>query len=68
MTATLTTDEPLETRAFTALAGLEPSAPAESWRRETRLELLAWEIARYEPDLAERLAAAGRRRLLADCA
>ncbi len=63
MTATLQTDEPIESGELAALAGLEPAAPGESWRSETRLELLAWEIARYEPELAARLADAGRRRL-----
>ena len=65
MTALLETEEAHETHVFTTLTEVELADPAESWRSETRLELLAWEIARYEPALAERLAEAGKRSLLA---
>lgn len=66
MTALLDPDaeEIYAAEVFTTLTGVELDDSAESWRSETRLELLAWEIARYEPALAERLAEAGRRALL----
>ncbi len=65
MTAQLATEETHDTHFFTSLNEVELTDSGESWRSETRLELLAWEIARYEPALAERLAAAGKRRMLA---
>ena len=33
------------------------------WRRETHAEMLAYEIVRYAPSLAKKLAFAGRRRM-----
>jgi hypothetical protein len=41
------------------------SRVAASRREETRIEVLAHEIARYMPEIAEKLAWSGRRRLLA---
>lgn len=36
-----------------------------SWKSETRLEMLAHEIVRYMPELADQLCAAGMRKLAA---
>ncbi len=63
MTATLEAEETYETEVFATLTEVELADPGESWRSETRLELLAWEIARYQPALAHRLVQAGKRRL-----
>lgn len=35
------------------------------WASETRLHMLAWELVNYMPEVAHRLAGAGRERLLA---
>ncbi len=66
MSALLTVEADLDTEVFPTLEGVEMPSQSKSWSRETRLDLLAWEIARYEPALAEQLAAAGRRRLVAE--
>lgn len=34
----------------------------DSWKSETRLEMLAWELARYETELTHQLVEAGIRR------
>lgn len=41
------------------------SRTAASRREETRAETLAYELVRYMPEIAEKLARSGRRRLLA---
>jgi hypothetical protein len=62
MTATVE-EETYETEVFATLSQVELNDPDDSWRSETRLELLAWEIARYEPQIARQLVQAGKRRL-----
>ena len=63
MTATLA-DETYETEVFATLSQVELTDLDDSWRSDTRLELLAWEIARYEPALASQLVNAGKKKLL----
>lgn len=65
MTALIEAEEKIATEVFSTLTEVELAGSSESWRSETRLALLAWEIARYQPDLAECLAEAGKQRLLA---
>ncbi len=57
-------EETYEAGVFANLAQAELSHPDNSWRSETRLELLAWEIARYQPALARQLAESGKRKLM----
>lgn len=56
-----------ETEVFAALMDVSLTdtdrASGAGWCSDTRLSLLAWEIARYEPELAEQLTTAGRLRL-----
>lgn len=55
-----------DTALFTTLVNAslmdDESGP---WASETKLEVLAWELATYMPDLARDLAVAGRTRMLA---
>lgn len=58
-----------DAQLFTTLMSLEMTdrdrSPRGSWKSDTRLEVLAHEIVRYMPDLAQQLAAAGRQKLAA---
>lgn len=54
---------PPETDFFSTLPDSGSTELSKSWRSETRLEMLAWEIVRYDPSLAAQLVTAGRRRL-----
>lgn len=55
-----------DTALFTALVDAslmdDETGP---WASDTKLEVLAWELATYMPDLARDLAAAGRSRISA---
>lgn len=67
MTAEL--DQDTQTLVFQTLVDVELSdadrSRRGSWRSETRLEMLAHELVRYEPELARMLAASGREKLVA---
>jgi hypothetical protein len=52
-----------EAERFVPIEGAEWPVWDAAWRRSTQLEILAWELARYEPELATRLAEAGVHRL-----
>ena len=65
MTALIEAEEKIATEVFSTLTEVELAGSSESWRSETRLALLAWEIARYEPELADVLVEAGKLRLQA---
>jgi hypothetical protein len=52
-----------EAERFVPIEGAEWPVRDAAWRSSTQLEILAWELARYEPELAKRLAEAGVRRL-----
>lgn len=52
-----------EAERFAPIEGVEWATCDNAWKSETRLELVAWELARYEPELAMRIAEAGIRRL-----
>lgn len=60
MTATVE-EETYDANVFTNLSQVELS---NSWKSDTKLELLAWEIARYEPAMARQLVEAGKRKLM----
>jgi len=51
-----------EAESFVPMEGAEWTARDDSWRKTRRLEILAWELVRYEPELAGSLAEAGKRR------
>lgn len=52
-----------EAESFVPISGAESPERQAGWRSETKLALLAWELVRYEPELADRLAEAGGRRI-----
>lgn len=55
-----------ETEVFASLNEVEMTEVTnEAWQSETRLAMLAWEIARYDPAIAKRLVEAGKRKLAA---
>lgn len=62
MTATVE-EETYEADVFGTLSHVELTDLDDSWQSDTRLELLAWEIARYEPAMARQLVEAGKRKL-----
>lgn len=62
MTATVE-EETYEADVFGTLSQVELTDLDDSWQSDTRLELLAWEISRYEPALARQLVDAGKRKL-----
>jgi hypothetical protein len=62
MTATVE-EEIYEADVFGTLSTVELTDLDDSWQSDTRLELLAWEISRYEPSLAKKLVEAGKRKL-----
>jgi hypothetical protein len=49
---------------FASLSSVDHDHPHTSWNSETRLQLLTWEIARYEPALAAQLVESGKRKLM----
>lgn len=62
MTATVE-EEIYEADVFGTLSTVELTDLDDSWQSDTRLELLAWELSRYEPALARQLVEAGKRKL-----
>lgn len=58
-----------DTQVFTTLMNLEMNdkdrSPRGGWKSDTRLEILAHEIVRYMPDLAQLLVQDGKRKLAA---
>jgi hypothetical protein len=66
MTATVE-EETYEADVFGTLSQVELTDLDHSWQSNTRLELLAWEISRYEPAMARQLVEAGKRRLSLAC-
>ncbi|SKB07705.1 hypothetical protein SAMN02745166_04764 [Prosthecobacter debontii] len=58
-----------ETQMFTTLMSLEMTdrdrSPRGGWKSDTRLEVLAHEIVRYMPELAQLLVQDGKRKLAA---
>lgn len=52
-----------EAESFVPISGAESPARQAGWKSETKLALLAWELVRYEPEMAACLAEAGARRL-----
>jgi hypothetical protein len=65
MTATVERkEETYEADVFATLSQVELTDPDDSWRSDTRLELLAWEISRYQPTLARQLVESGKRKLM----
>jgi len=58
-----------ETQMFTTLMSLEMTdkdrSPKGGWKSDARLEVLAHEIVRYMPDLAQLLVQDGKRKLAA---
>jgi hypothetical protein len=67
MTAQLEADA--DTALFTTMmldVNLDDAEPEQTgtWASETKLHVLAYELASYMPELADQLAAAGRDRLL----
>lgn len=63
MTATVE-EETYDADLFATLSQVELTDPDNSWSSETCLELLAWEISRYQPALARQLAESGKRKLM----
>lgn len=57
----------VETEMFATLVDVsltdQDGSPSGGWRSETRLHVLAFEIAQYMPELANRLSKAGLARL-----
>lgn len=69
MTSQLEAADP-DTELFTTIMLSEaledaPSEPSDSWSSETKLHVLAYEIAAYRPDIARKLGQAGRERMMA---
>lgn len=69
MTSQLEAADP-DTELFTTLMMSEsfddvPSEPSDSWSSETKLHVLAYEIAAYRPDIARQLGRAGLARMTA---
>lgn len=58
-----------DTEVFTTLVDAsltdDDTSLSGGWASETRLHVLAWELVNYMPDVARRLAGAGRERMLA---
>ncbi len=58
-----------ETQMFTTLMSLEMTdkdrSPRGGWNSDTRLEVLAHEVARYMPELAQLLVQSGKRKMAA---
>ncbi|HEY1084979.1 MAG TPA: hypothetical protein VGE29_22130 [Prosthecobacter sp.] len=58
-----------DTQVFTTIMSLEMTdrdrSPRGGWKSDTRLEVLAHEIVRYMPDLAQMLVQGGKRKLAA---
>lgn len=70
MTSQLEAAADPDTELFTTIMMSEefedaPSGPSDSWTSETRLHVLAYEIAAYRPDIALKLTRAGRERMMA---
>lgn len=66
----ITQHDPIsETQVFTTLMSLEMTdkdrSPRGGWQSDTRLEILAHEIVRYMPDLAQLLVQNGKLKLAA---
>lgn len=58
-----------DTEVFTTLVDAsltdDDTSLSGGWASETRLHMLAWELVNYMPDVALRLAGAGRERMMA---
>ncbi len=62
-------DHATQTSVFQTLVDVELSdtdrGRSGNWKSETRLEMLAYDLVRYEPELAQLLVEAGRQKLVA---